>query len=127
MCIEKGYVQAVKNGQLILWKIIRPDNRIGIWRETYNRSNSVFRLGVNIAKGFSDGVAQFHCFFTRKAARKYTEYREEGGYFRSKQSTKTIKVYVNSEDVVSVGLDQESRILAISVSKMTIKSLKHQR
>ena len=144
MCIENDDCVVVKNGPLKLWKVIRKDNQIGLWANTgWRRRNIIkivkeYRLGVNIAKSFSilrlshptTNPGQFHCFFTRKAARRYTKnrYGQCSVFLKIKSKrTKIIRVYANSSDVVKIGWDGNSGIRAISVSKMTIKSLKHQR
>lgn len=131
MCIIKSSkIVAVKTGRLQLWKVIRSDNHIGIWLGTYDVFTlHAFQLGVNVAKRCFMRLGhtlnpQFHCFFTRKAARKYIKFQKEVG---STWFTKIIKVYADSKDVVLVGVDDKSRIPAISVSKMEIKSLAHQR
>ena len=141
MCIQTDkLVQAVKNGELKLWKVIRQDNHIGIWGETQRSSEHLsFQLGLNFAANykyphfylFAEG--QFHCFFTRDDARNYR--KEHQGRARTWKrpedqkltKTKIIQVFARSTDVVAVGRDKESHIRCLSVSKMEIKSLKHQR
>lgn len=142
MCIENDDYAVVKNGKLKLWKVIRKDDRIGLWRNTGWRNVEdiidVYRLGINTAKAFTAGnlynlninPGQFHCFFTRKEAREYAKHRYNvcQMFLRVKSKrTKIIRVYADSSDVIKIGKDGSSRIRAISVSKMTIKSLKHQR
>ena len=142
MCIKNDDYAVVKNGPLKLWKVIRKDNQIGLWAGTGWRNIIMivkgYRLGVNIAKSFfipgfshpTTNPGQFHCFFTRKAARRYAKnrYGQCLMFLRIKSKrTKIIRVYANSSDVVKIGWDDNSGIRAISVSKMTIKSLKHQR
>ena len=142
MCITNDDYVIVKNGRLKLWKVIRRDNQIGLWKGTGWRDarylGVMYHRGINVARTFTLGYegfitqhpGQFHCFFTRKEARRYTEHR----YFtctkfsevKSKR-TKIIRVYADSSDVIRVGRDESSDICAISVSKMEIKSLKHQR
>ena len=143
MCIENDDYAVVKNGLLKLWKVIRKDNQIGLWANTGWRNiievAEVYQLGVNIAESFlipgfsshpTTDPGQFHCFFTRKAARRYMKHRYcmASLFWRVKSKrTKIIRIYANSSDVVKIGRDDSSDIRAISVSKMTIKSLKHQR
>ena len=143
MCIEiDNTLQVIKNGRLKLWKVIRRDNQIGLWASTGWRDikeiAGMYRLGINIAKSFPDSMffsrpdnpGQFHCFFTRKAARRYMKHRYSGcrlfWNIKSKRS-KIIRVYADSSDVVKIGRDSASDIRAISVSKMEIKSLQHRR
>ena len=128
----------VKNGELKLWKVVRKDNVIGLWGET-NRGNvndEAYLLGDNRSHRFvtmfsSPRAGQFHCFFTRKSARCYRKahQRRATGWAASDlmRFTKIIRVYADSSDVVAVGVDSNTKIPAISVSKMEIKSLKHQR
>ncbi len=131
MCITATLSVSVKTGRLQLWKVIKSNNCIGIWGETIRANDDKFQLGINTACEFynmnshSRQPAQFHCFFTRAAARQYRRYQKEISYCFP--SRKIIKVYANSKDVVLVGVDKESRIPAISVSKIEIKSLNHQR
>lgn len=133
MCIKMDDTpQAVRNGELKLWKVIMKNNRIGIWFETVYSGDTFgtrFEVGFNVSRPYKAGkiLGEYHCFFTRKEARKYIGFRKVkcGNY--SEQHTKIINVYANSCDVVSIGYDVESHIRAISVSKMEIKSLKHQR
>ena len=144
MCITNDDCAIVKTGRLKLWKVIRRDNQIGLWRNTGWRNitdvTGVYLLGVNIAKSFkltnnafsvsTYELGQFHCFFTRREARRYTKHRyalcSMFSYIKSKR-TKIIHAYADSSDVIRAGRDESSGIRAISVSKMTIKSLKHQR
>ena len=133
MCITATLLVPIKTGRLQLWKVIRLNNRIGIWGETYDEySNDKFQPGVNIAHSFFRRPnvvrqpAQFHCFSTRAAARQYRKFQKNRIYYAD-FLRKIIKVYANSEDVVLVGVEKESRIPAISVSKIEIKSLNHQR
>lgn len=143
MCIKEDDYAVVKNGILKLWKVIRSNDEIGVWNETYVIdliTNSLschhrkFYIGKNVARDFMDHnfvsqPAQFHCFFSRKDARQYIKTSWGSLFCRShrRYRRKIIKVYANSEDVVLIGVDRRSCIRAISVSKMTIKSLKHQR
>jgi len=130
MCIKTDDNAIVKNGELKLWKAIRKDNKIGLWLETHNGcSLTVFTVGVNTAEDYGKTAGRYHCFFTRIAARAYLKYRKKRGFYRNnkKYDAKIIRVYTDAENVMSIGVDKESRIPAISVSKMTIKSLKHQR
>ncbi|KKL62512.1 hypothetical protein LCGC14_2184470 [marine sediment metagenome] len=143
MCIVNDDNAVVKNGRLKLWKVVCRDNKIGLWWGTgwHNITGigKMYLLGVNIAKSFiSRGKflkqithpGQFHCFFTRKEARRYMEHRYSvcSMFFKVKSKrTKIIRVCADSSDVIKVGRDESSDIRAISVSKMEIKSLKHQR
>lgn len=153
MCIKIGETsQVIKIGELKLWKVIRKDNRIGLWGETHgedhphnqDRHHDLFILGVNTphnyevkrtyfnSEGSGPKTGRFHCFFTREAARQYLKYRAGRGYYsnpvrKKKYVAKIIVVYADSADVVEIGEDWFTKISAISVSKMTIKSLKHQR
>ena len=141
MCIVNDDNAVVKNGQLKLWKVMRKDNHIGLWRNTGWCDNAyrskIYQLGVNIAKSFTTGYlrpvvnpGQFHCFFTRREARKYTKRRYNicPMFLNVKSAlTKIIHVYADSSDVIKIGIDDSTHIRAISVSKMEIKSLKHQR
>ena len=69
MCILNDDCAVVKNGQLKLWKVVRKDNVVGLWRETYNRCNQiVFTVGVNTARNYGITAGRYHCFFTRNAA-----------------------------------------------------------
>ena len=142
MCINNNDSELkkirLKNNELKLWKVVRKDNKIGLWSGTgWNRSDpEEYLLGLNIAKDWqnswhcSQRRGQFHCFFTCKDARKYTNFRygvcSDFNDVKSKR-TKIIRVYAKSSDAVMVGDDYDTDIQAISVSKMTIKSLKHQR
>ncbi len=133
-----------KSSELKLWKVIRRDNQIGLWSGTGWRSiievPETYNIGVNVANAFtfherfnlsiSSSPGQFHCFFTRREARKYTKIRySKCSMFSEVKSkrTKIVHVYAGSSDVVRIGEDETSGIRAISVSKMEIKSLKHQR
>ena len=136
MCIKDDGVTVVKNGPMVLWKVIRKDNIIGIWRETKcdNGTGRHFRLGNNHAKpfGYNDHfAARFHCFIKRKDARRYRNLHKTRAeiYWDADLMgvTKIIKIYAHSSSVVDVGYDIETGIRAISVSKMKIKSLRHQR
>lgn len=140
MCIQvikNPKTVVVKNGRLKLWKVVRKDNVIGIWNETQwqNSSNKKFRIGKNVAVPYYDfnfkhNEPAFHCFFTRRDARQYMNFRlSRWNQSRHNRRTviKIIRVYVDFKDVVKVGVDRLTNIPAISVSKMTIKSLKHQR
>lgn len=144
MCIRTSdKPRVIKNGELKLWKIIRQDNHIGIWGETQLSSQHLsFVIGENVAIEYDNyryttgnlhNNGQFHCFFTRKDARKYYERHKDRIQHwnepedRGLTKIKIIKVYADSSDVVKIGQDSPSDIRAISVSKMEIKSLKHQR
>ena len=139
MCIINDNHVVVKNGGLVLWKVVKENNDIGLWRETssmYGETNS-FRVGELIAHDYIPSEENipvpgaFHCFFTRKVARKYLKYRVNMGLWRGgvwvEQKLKIIKVYADSQNVVSVGTEKYSKLYAVSVSRMEIKSLKHQR
>ena len=133
MCITATLSVSVKTGRLQLWKVIRSSDFIGIWDETIRTNDDKFQLGINTACKFynmnshSWQPAQFHCFFTRAAARQYRKLQKDRPFYSSRYFRKIIKVYANSKDVVLVGVDKESRIPAISVSKIEIKSLNHQK
>ncbi len=129
MCIRTDDNAVVRNGELKLWKVIRKDNKIGLWAETHGGSLIVFTVGVNIAKDYGKTAGRYHCFFTRNAARAYLKCRRARVFYHNnkKYDAKIIKVYADAENVMSIGVDMESHIPAISVSKMAIKSLKHQR
>ncbi len=130
MCILNDDYAVVKNGQLKLWKVVRKDNVVGLWRETYNRCNQiVFTVGVNTARNYGITAGRYHCFFTRNAAQAYLKHRRAREFYNNNKEhdAKVIKVYADAKDVMSIGVDEASNISAISVSKMTIKSLKHQR
>ncbi len=139
MCIEvSSEIIVDRTGRLQLWKVLRSDNEIGIWGETHTGSRTStseykkFHVGKNIALGFMNHhgnfqPAQFHCFFSRKNARQYVKYQRERCEYYRHARRKIIKVYVNSEDVVLIGIDNLSCIPAVSVSKLVIKSLNHQR
>ena len=138
MCIindsEMLKKERAKTGQIQLWKVIRGSNRFGIWRDTCSRKK--FQLGKNnIANDYESTVSlrvkqqpgQFHCCFTREAARYYKLFRD-----CASQNMKIIKVYANRKDIVRAGVDKyacifDGGLAAISVSKMEIKSLEHQR
>ncbi len=134
MCIsnndsELKKVQS-KNDELKLWKVVRKDNVVGLWAETYNKCNQiVFTVGINIAKDYRKTAGRYHCFFTRIAARAYLKHRRARKFYHNneKYDAKIIKVYADAKNVMSIGVDEASNVPAISVSKMTIKSLKHQR
>jgi len=138
MCIEVHEKQVVKNGELKLWKVIRKDDIIGLWGETdrLNVKNKRYQLGDNcphefISDYFQHAVGQFHCFFTRKDARNYRKMHQRRAIYWPTSDpmgkTKIIRVFAHSTDVVAVGRDKQSNLRALSVSKMEIKSLKHQR
>ena len=130
MCILNDDCAVVKNGQLKLWKVVRKDNVVGLWAETYNECNQiVFTVGVNTARNYGITAGRYHCFFTRNAARAYLKHRRVREFYHNneKYDAKIIRVYADTENVMSIGVDTGSHIPAISVSKMTIKSLKHQR
>lgn len=141
--IDEVRKQKSRSGQLMLWKVVRKDNRVGLWAGTYgedhqfnlDRSHDVFVLGVNFPHKYGDllGVSgRFHCFLTREAARDYLKQRAIRPFYarpnRSKAyAAKVIKVYADRVNVVHIGLDMCTKLPAISVSKMEVKSLKHQR
>jgi len=136
MCIvADDTMQVIKNGQLKLWKVIRQDNVIGIWGNT--RRRDYFKRGLNLADEYTARYGttlpckgRLHCFFTREEARDYYrrhKIRAISWADDRMANTKIIRVFADSKNVVSVGVDKETGIRAISVSKMTIKSLKHQR
>ena len=130
MCIKTDDNAVIRNGELKLWKVVRKDNKIGLWAETHSGcSLTVFTVGVNTAKDYRKTAGRYHCFFTRNAARAYLRHRRAREFYcdNKKYDAKIIKVYADAENVMSIGVDIESHIPAISVSKMTIKSLKHQR
>ena len=141
MCIVNDDCAVVKNGRLKLWKVMCKDNHIGLWRNTgwhdVKDKSKTYQLGINIAESFTTGYellvnnpGQFHCLFTRKEARRYTKLRYGCcPMFLNKKSKKTkiIRVYADSSDVIKIGRDDNLDICAISVSKMEIISLKHQR
>ena len=132
MCIINDDYAVVKNGGLVLWKVVKKNNAVGLWRETVpmNSETNSFCVGELIAHDYIPREEKvpvpgaFHCFFTRKAARKYLEFRVNMGVW---EKLKIIKVYADSQNVVSVGTERHSKLYAISVSKMEIKSLKRQR
>ena len=113
-----------KKTPLILWKVVRVSDFIGAWHTTY--SNKKFVVGKNVAESFllcgKVKPGQFHCFFTRDNARNYRKYD-----MHQIHKFKIIKVYANREDIVAVGFDENCHRRSLSVSKMEIKSLKHQR
>ncbi len=135
MCIEIGNrPQVVNNGELKLWKVVRKNDRIGIWFETCHNTNSEkrFQMGINVAIVYEPHTTQgeFHCFFIRKDARRYITHRynmDRLNPYNNRLDVKIIRVYADSSDVVRIGKDFESGIPCLSVSKMEIKSLKHQR
>ncbi len=129
MCIINSPVmlekERAKTGLLVLWKVIRGSDRIGIWGNTVR--NTRFQTGENVAEehcvAFMKQLpGQFHCCFTRKAARQYRQFRDCPIF-----GLKIIKVYARREDIVQAGVDKFAHMPSISVSKLTIKSLKHQR
>ncbi len=132
MCIINDNHVAVKNGGLVLWKVVKKNNVIGLWHETSPMHSETysFYVGELIAHDYIPREEKFpvrgafHCFFTRKVARKYLKYRTSMGH---PHKLKIIKVYANSQNVVSIGTEKYSELYAISVSKMKIKSLKRQR
>ena len=143
MCIKNDRKKVAEQRQrmtvLQLWKVVCGNNSIGLWHETSRINNDYqvkFHIGEQAAhnyhpqKDFGSGYEEFlvpgafHCCFTRETARSYLKYRTNCGVYGK---LKIIKVYADSCDVVSVGVDTHHTIFAISVSKMTIKSLKHQR
>ena len=143
MCILNNSKKVAEQRQhmtiLQLWKVISKDNSVGLWRETsviYRGHQEEFYIGKQVAHDYhpqldtgygyekSTVSGAFHCCFTRKAARSYLKYRADCGIGRG---LKIIKIYADSCSVISVGIDKHHKISAISVSKMEIKSLKHQR
>ncbi len=137
MCIRNNKEKVAKIRQqmtvLQLWKIVKKGDEVGLWRETdpVGDELSLFYVGKLTAHDYvprgelSVVPGAFHCFFTRKAARKYLKYYRAGKNIQ--QKLKIIKVYAGAQDIVSVGIEKYSDILAISVSKMEIKSLQHRR
>ena len=142
MCIinapETVETECKKTGCRQLWKVINSANAIGIWGET--SSLQTFHTGVNVPIDYEiyDEDAnetmtpgEFHCFFTRQDARVYKKFRTAvyRRYARtcSIKTLKIIKVYADCKDIVQIGSDRRSGLRVISVSKMEIKSLKHQR
>ena len=135
MCIRNDGEKVVKLRQqmtvLQLWKVVNRDDSIGIWADT-RKSFCKFRKGENVAIDYishRDCLTQpgaFHCCFTRKAARCYRVYRS-GNYNSVHSKLKVVKVFARTADIVSAGRDKYVDVDSISVSKMEIKSLKHQR
>ncbi len=136
MCIVNDDVKLVeqksKTRRLTLWKIVKKDDEVGLWHETNPTKNDLqlFCIGEITAHDYIPKYESFvipgafHCFFTREVARSYLKYRTKMGVW---QKLKIIKVYANSQDVVSLGTEKYSGLFAVSVSKMEIRSLKHQR
>ncbi len=128
MCIvndsEMLKKERAKTGRLMLWKVIKKDNRIGLWNSTFH--DSKFCRGNNTAIIFTK-PGQFHCFFTRKAARHYRQMRNGHPWGECFFKMKIIRVFVDRKNIVDAGLDENSLKPSISVSQMEIKSLKHQR
>ena len=136
MCIRNDKEKVAKLRQqmtvLQLWKIVKKDNGVGLWRETNPMKDDLqsFHVGEILAHDYSPRdelqvvPGAFHCFFTRKVARKYLKYRMKMSIWKK---VKIIKVHANSQDIVSIGVEKYSGFFAVSVSRMTIKSLKHQR
>ncbi len=143
MCIINDLKKVAEQRQrmivLQLWKVVSVDNSIGLWRETSEINSDhqeEFYIGKQTAHDYHPQLntgyghekftvsGAFHCCFTRKAARSYLKYRTDCGVGRG---LKIIKIYADSCSVISVGIDKHHRISAISVSRMEIKSLKHQR
>ncbi len=144
MCINNNKLlvekERSKASPLVLWKVVRSSNKIGLWRRTYAErkadfvcpllKSKSFRIGVNAARPYYQyGRAEpgeFCCLFTREAARLYRKHGVHHG-----NALKIIKVYVERKDIVHVGTNYvgpgHKHINAIGVSKMEIKSLKHQR
>ncbi len=117
--------ERAKKGRIQLWKVIAKNNTQGVWSFTsYGRK---FRSGRNVARPYDDTLTgEFHCYFTRKAARRYI--LDIAGWLYKREQLKIIKVYADRQDIVTVGVNDGClRMPAISVSKMEIKSLKHQR
>lgn len=124
--------ERAKKSPLVLWKVIRRNNMIGVWCSTYAEHKKAYRgktqefyVGVNVAKPFhgryfNDSTGEFCCFTTRKSARLYRKYT-----VTHLCNPKIIKVYADRADIVHAGKDGMKR--AISVSKFTIKSLNHRR
>ncbi len=137
MCIindpEMLKKEKAKTGRLMLWKLVYKNNCTGVWRET--DIGGKYIEGVNIPKSYKDRelgqqVGQFHCFFSRESARQYKNHRVDKArlyWVDDRKIFKIIKVYAARKDIVKVGLDVNTKICCISVSKMEIKSLKHQR
>ena len=132
MCIRNNESALLKEKNkktpFVLWKVVRVNGAIGMWRGTYSQDK--FVVGLNTAErytrcGFHSEMivkGRFHCFLTRKNARDYRI-----NYSHKLCKFKIIKVHANRQDIIDVGLDENCALRAISVSKMTIKSLKHQR
>ncbi len=129
MCIRNDGEKVAKLRQrmtvLRLWKVVEQDNSVGIWADTREYEEN-FHVGENTATDYirrGDYLRQpgaFHCTFTRKAARRYRTHRWA-------RHLKIIKVYAETANIVSAGRDEYADIDSISVSKMEIKSLQHQR
>ena len=126
MCIvnnpEMLKKEKAKTGRLMLWKVIRGNDGIGIWRNTVQRAIRKFSVGENIAVNYyaqsRQYPGQFYCCFTRKAARYYRQFRDCEIY-----KLKIIKVYAHREDIVQVGIDKFANGMpSISLLKMEIKS-----
>lgn len=126
-----------KTDSLVLWKVIQHNNKIGLWRNTYaerkyvyNGKEQKFQIGVNVARSFDYSCSsrahpgEFCCFTTRKSARRYQTCASGPGHISNK---KIIKVYADRKDIIHAGYDSNVHVQAISVSKMEIRSLKHQR
>lgn len=134
MCIvndpEMLKKEKAKTGRLMLWKMVERSNEIGIWSNSKCHDGK-FRIGNNKAISFLAGYydtirtpGQFHGFPSRKLVRAYREKRV--GMFDSNRF-KIIKVYADRKNIMRAGKDEATKIYCISVSKMEIKSLKHQR
>ena len=131
MCIRNNNEKVAKLRQqmtiLQLWKVVKRNDSIGIWVDTY-KNNGLFQTGENVAEDYvrcyeySTQPGAFHCTFTRKAARRYMLYRAG-----AKGRFKIIKVYARTANIVSAGKDECTNVDSISVSKMEIRSLQHQR
>ncbi len=127
MCISNSKRDLLKEKSkktlLTLWKVVRVSNFIGVWRTTY--ADERFMIGKNVAESFllyGEMVpGQFHCLFTRDDARNYKRNMHTVYKF------KIIKIHAIREDIVAVGIDDNQFCKCLSVSKMIIESLKHQR
>lgn len=129
MCIQNDEEKVAKLRQqmtvLQLWKVVKKDGSVGIWANTCKPLDR-FQIGENVAEDYmrsDDGSTYpgaFHCTFTRKAARHYRRFRMIG-------ALKIIKVFARTADIVAAGRDKYADIISVSVSKMEIKSLNHQR
>ena len=128
MCIisdsEMLKKERAKTGRLVLWKVIGKDNTQGVW--SFTQSRNKFSVGGHTASPYASGQSgQFHCSLTRKGARQYRLF--VAGFQFPYTGLKIIKVYACRKDIVDAGIDEGNRVPTVTVSKLTIKSLKHQR